>query len=480
MGGSRRRVILGIGTAAVILTIAAASAVVAGDRRDRWFYDEAWMIQVLNRMLSGDVLYRDVFLGVTPLSLYLLQAAGFFFGAEAWLLRALNALCMLAMAALSSRIARKLELPWALAAAIVLCVAGWMRPTPAANYSYVAQVFLMAAGCALIESRPTLAAAFAGLAFASKQNTGLLALALVLLFARREWMRPLAAFTMVAALVLAPVVWSGGGAALLEYGFLGKATYLKQGAALPPVQGIERILQLAHDRGFTTAALAAMRFAPFLFALAPAALALLAWRNRPAFLVAALGLASVAAAAPRFDLDHLRVAVPACVCALALLAWRWKLPHPAAWLAAPALLFAVYEYGAPLAAIPAGESKLVALPHYRFVFAQAGQVDEIARRSDALKHAAQGGGLYLQSSRAGILYLLTGLRNPTPFDYPLASAFGRAGQQRLIRDFERPNSACAWVETNEHAELAPVELIRYLHSSRRLRTAAAGAAIYCR
>ncbi len=85
----------------------------------------------------------------------------------------------------------------------------------------------------------------------------------------------------------------------------------------------------------------------------------------------------------------------------------------------------------------------------------------------------------MQSPRAGILYLLSGVRNRTPFDYPLVSTFGRSGQQRVIRDFERGNLACAWVEMNENADMAPVDLIRYVNTMQPTAKVAGGT-VYCR
>ena len=33
--------------------------------------DESWFLQVIHRVTNGDVLYRDVFFGATPLSVYI-------------------------------------------------------------------------------------------------------------------------------------------------------------------------------------------------------------------------------------------------------------------------------------------------------------------------------------------------------------------------------------------------------------------------
>ena len=45
---------------------------------------------------------------------------------------------------------------------------------------------------------------------------------------------------------------------------------------------------------------------------------------------------------------------------------------------------------------------------------------------------------------AGFYYLVTGLANPSPFDYPLATAFGRHGLELLVDSLsqKRLNTVC--------------------------------------
>ena len=49
--------------------------------------DDSWLMQVTNRFLSGEVLYRDVYLHVTPLSIYLLALPAVIFGPQILILR---------------------------------------------------------------------------------------------------------------------------------------------------------------------------------------------------------------------------------------------------------------------------------------------------------------------------------------------------------------------------------------------------------
>lgn len=470
MGSRSRWVAFG-----AVLALTAASAVIAGDVRDRWLYDEAWMLQVLDRVRGGEVLYRDVFLGVTPLSVYLMAPLVWLGGAEAWLLRAFHAACVLAMAWMAARLARQSGLSAASAAAVALGTAAWMRPWPASHYGSLAQMFLMASACAAASTRFGWAGVWAGLAFASKQNTGVLALLAVVAIARRRSAPAVMAFAVTVASILTPVISSGGGPGLLDFGFLGKGAYAKHGVSLPPSDGVARLTQAAQDDGVLWTGLRAMRFVPFGLALPPAALLLWARRRRDGMvlLLAVFGLAAAVSTAPRFDLDHVRLTVPLGLCAFAWMLTQWKMRS--VWVAAPAAVFALFDYGVPVAAMIHGKTQPVAQSHYRYVYASTDQIERVVKQSRELA----GRDAYLQSPRASVLYLLSGTRNPTPFDYPLISAFGRSGQQRVIDEFRSGRIGCAWVDDAADSEMQPLELVSYVKGLEHVE-AKAGGVLYCR
>ena len=57
-----------------------------------------------------------------------------------------------------------------------------------------------------------------------------------------------------------------------------------------------------------------------------------------------------------------------------------------------------------------------------------------------------GGTVFLLRPDAAVWYLATGLRNPTPHDYPLASPFGPDGQQVLAGNLASGRVRyCCWV-----------------------------------
>jgi hypothetical protein len=77
-----------------------------------------------------------------------------------------------------------------------------------------------------------------------------------------------------------------------------------------------------------------------------------------------------------------------------------------------------------------------------------------------------GESLLILSPDASLYYLISGWKNPTPFDFPLESAFGTSGVKEVITALEqqRIRAVCmqkiAW-------PLAPVELERYVESTLR-------------
>ncbi len=73
------------------------------------------------------------------------------------------------------------------------------------------------------------------------------------------------------------------------------------------------------------------------------------------------------------------------------------------------------------------------LPHLRYVLMPHARAMELAAEAEAMRTAAASGRLFLLVPNAGLYYLISGVRNPTPFDYPLGTAFGRAGEADLVR-----------------------------------------------
>jgi 4-amino-4-deoxy-L-arabinose transferase-like glycosyltransferase len=434
--------------------------------------DEAWFLQVVRRVASGEVLYRDVFFGVPPLSVYLLAPLAWAWRPEVWLVRAALVACVAATALLCSLIARRLgsdrEFSSLLGAALLLLA----FPVPMAPYAPLATLFLLAALAAVVRweeavgrSRRALvlAGVACGMAFASKQNIGLYALGAVLLLVLSSRPRPgetgrrrplslvSASFLLSAAATLVPVWWSGALPEFLDYGFLNKGTYPRR-AGVSYFEGLRSLAGLLRSDPFSPALVANAAYL-----LPPLAWAGLAWSwrrssgagRRQAAIVAAFCAAATLGLFPRADEVHVAYMMPVFLLAVAF-AWQslglgrtrgGRLAHRAASLVLPALL--TLRISRPLLGLAAGTASVSSLPHFTGVVMPTDTLASLRVQARRLQ-AAAGEGAFLLSSKAAFYYLAGGLRNPTPFDYPLVTAFGRHGEARVVGDIRagRISSVC--------------------------------------
>ncbi|HLL83693.1 MAG TPA: hypothetical protein VK420_13600, partial [Longimicrobium sp.] len=109
---------------AAAFTLALAYSAASGFGRA----DESWFLRVVDRVLAGEVLYRDVFLGVTPLSVFLVAPLAALFGTEVLVVKAAVALCVAATAVIGAGICRQLGAGWRPAAAFAASVFVYVMP----------------------------------------------------------------------------------------------------------------------------------------------------------------------------------------------------------------------------------------------------------------------------------------------------------------------------------------------------------------
>jgi len=159
--------------------------------------DEAWILRVAQRLLDGDVLYRDVFFGATPLSMYLVTAVAFLTGVEISAVKIVLAFCFVSSTLLACRLALQLGLGRTALTMVVLTqlafVPSWI-PGAGSPYTPLAYVFFLGSFSAFLTWRALVtqsdglvhksaadalawAGFLAGLCFATKQSLGLYALA---------------------------------------------------------------------------------------------------------------------------------------------------------------------------------------------------------------------------------------------------------------------------------------------------------------
>jgi hypothetical protein len=104
------------------------------------------------------------------------------------------------------------------------------------------------------------------------------------------------------------------------------------------------------------------------------------------------------------------------------------------------------------------------LPHLRYKLLSAREQASIRSQVQWLAEHTMGESLMILSPDASLYYLVSGRKNPTPFDFPLESTFGTKGVKEVMTALEqrRIHAVCmqkiAWV-------LAPVELESYVEST---------------
>lgn len=444
--------------------------------------DESWFLQVVHRVTSGDVLYRDVFCGYTPLSVYLTAVFTTIFGTEILVLKAMMSLCLVFTVLLSCRIVRQLGGTEGFPFLFVVALIVYAPPGASGMTTPLANLFFLGCFSAALmrleiskldngvyadrsKSKIVLAVAgvAAGLCFVTKQNIGLYALSALLLTVivgsrglrwsgRRlffDIVLILTAFILASVLVLLPVWLSGGAEKFLDYGFLNKGTYLRLGR-LSYLEELSRLAIFPSEAGTFKKLQQLYWLTPFLLPLMTfGALLVTRLRSGPdkrgvtitVFLFVGAAFIGIF---PRVDNHHLIYAIPELLIGL-VYAWhrlrpciakRWDYLVRAGlvlWLGAGMCFMLMYPY----IKIASGNYQPSTLPHFRGALIDVSLQNEIYTNVKILKEIAKSDQPFLLSPYAGFYYLVAGLKNPTPFDYPLATAFGRNGESEVIAAISR-------------------------------------------
>jgi Dolichyl-phosphate-mannose-protein mannosyltransferase len=435
--------------------------------------DDAWSLLVLDRVGSGDVLYRDVWFGTTPLPVWIGAGATKLLGTELVVLKGLVALCMTATALLSARIAGQLGVGRAgrvLVAAASIAYANYSAPN---LYTPLAYVLLLASMSAVLAWRgrlergsepggePSLlviAGAAAGLSAASKQNVGLLAIAatalsvallsppraIALRSRAAEIAVVLGSATVAAAITLIPVAIQGALGDLITFGFH-KGAYVKH-SSVPYSTGFDAMVDLA-GRPFSQPGVLARYVAYFIPPLSALALLAIAVRS-PSRLTATLALfvgASIGGIFPLANYGHVSAAVPICAVAIA-----WSMKELTPRLAEPgrraglavasgfvALAAGAALVGHPARALRAGDAP-ANLPHFHGPLVSSRFSDHATDLATELREADGGQNrTFLLMRGAAFYYLVAGLSDPTRYDYPTVTPFGASGQDEVIEAIRR-------------------------------------------
>jgi hypothetical protein len=421
--------------------------------------DESWFLQVIDRVQSGDTLYRDVYFNTTPLSVYVALGLTSLFGTELLVIRVLVASALVATVVFCWLICRLVGAgryaPW-------LLVSSWAQAAP---YTPLAMAFFAASFYATVswvesarenpEGRRWLAsaAAAAGLCFAAKPNLGVYCLAAVLISvavarpgrvaARRAVVTVLAAFFSVAFTIVLPVYLSGGAGRLLLHG-LDKTTYLDVGA-VPYSAVLERFRVALADRWSFDSVAAAYR--EFAFLLPPAAAVLLAAAclrfrehdRKIALVVTSFVSAGYLVVYPGQGGSSNIYAIPVLIVGVAYGLRALRSLVSSSWIQFAAIALTVLFAGQLGLRYARYTSRLILadhvtsdLPHFHGIRARG--VDHLALKEhvESLSTLASGKPLFLIGPNTGFYYLAAGITNPDRFDFPYTTVFGRTGQQQVI------------------------------------------------
>ncbi len=446
--------------------------------------DEAWFLQVLRRVAGGERLYRDVFFGVTPLSIYLGLALVRVMGVEIAVVKLMMAAAFMGSGLLTLRIAKQVRLgrtaQTVLSVTLLAYTPSWL-PGAGAPYTPLAYFLLLAVLSYVLGlqeepegwgdtgrtggplRQPLMTGAMIGVLFATKQNLGLLTLAAGAAAwaygARDTHLGPrkaawsgavgLLGFTIGGALLMLPVLSQGGGQKLLEYGFLNRGFYV-QVAGVSYIGQMETGFRVLAGRPSGTDILQAywgtQYFLPFI------CFPVLLWRalrskgrvRWQGMVLGAFSAAGLLAAFPRVDLAHMLPVLP-----LLLLTLAWGLAEVVGrrftrlrhLIAAGTLLWAaagnVGLLVRPLRWAGTGKYEFSPLAHLTGPLLPSSRLKELREGLADVQQRANDETLFFLSPSAGLYYLLTERENPTPFDYPLVTAFGFEGQVQVRAQIER-------------------------------------------
>jgi hypothetical protein len=439
--------------------------------------DQAWYVQLTSRVLHGAVPYRDVFVNTTPLALYMTTAVAWAFGSSYLALAAAVDLIFAAIVVGMARLAAQLGIGRRGRVALVLAAFAYIwtqvHGTPYSPLAYLLLLGCLSATLAWAQARerrvPLIAAGVAaGLCLMAKQNVGALAVlalvgAIVVADAgasarvtARHVALALAAAAGAAALVFLPVAIAGGTSGFVHDAFLDRTRYAAEagtsyfssfghwvgsvfGGELPGGRVSTLFLGLAH-----------------LFpVVAAAALGAVLWSRpglrRRAAILALFSAAAVAGMYPQFS-EHFGdanvVLLPVIAFAVKALgrglAPRIRLAALAgcvAWcavgMAASIAIYAKRSLG--------GDPVVSSTPHFGGIPVDRAAEEALGRQAGSLADLeARHGPVFLLTPAAGLLYLASGVSNPTRFDLPLPSDLGDRGERRVIGDIAagRIRSAC--------------------------------------
>jgi len=435
--------------------------------------DECWHLLVVRRTMQGRRLYRGIFFGAGPWSVWAARGIARRFGVRLLAMRRLTVLLSVALAAALAGWAVAVGTAWpvALAAAAAGALSSsvlWPVDNEYGLWSRLGAVAACAAAAAGAGGdHPAwwgvLAGAGLTVALTTKYTLGVAAALAVLATAVGESVLLVLVAGLVASVgagtAYAVSARGGVGRTIAQRLVRNKTTFVAAGR-FGFLSGWRAALSQPHEspatRWVSWWAYAATMLAAVLVVVDVVAGA--SSGSDQSARVATAGLALVGAAAqwPRADPSHVRNAAPLWLVAAIAVIERWS---PGVGLAAGA---AAGMVGLAALAAAVAERRRFSPPEptgspFDGVDPAPWRLADLVEAGVELR-SLTGGTVFLLRPDAAVCYLATGLRNPTPYDYPLASPFGPGGQQQLAANLRSGRIAyCCWVPADAGA-LTPTVL----------------------
>ena len=445
--------------------------------------DEAWFLYVLHRLQTGEVLFRDVWYLTFPLAVWVGSAFTRLFGTEVLVLKAVSTLCFTGTLLGCAAVARRLGATSDNRFVILAGMLAFAPPGiigPGSLYTPMAFALLAATFAATlawldsgddVETRQTgvllFAAVLAGLTFSAKQDIGgyaLIALTVMVVTAERASARRVvsrlaacwAVYTATVAVIVLPVVLTGSFGQLVTDAIISKTSYLTT-APLAYVGGLQWLHAAVFNPRSIWSVGDALRASAYILPLVALPLLLLAWvraRDARHGAVVAFTFAAMAGTFPRTDYGHLMGALPFVMMAL-IVGWHDIRPRLAPVLRTVLVVVTVgvvlLRLGFAVAELPhryAGDPMVLGggLPHFAYAPFRTSEVRDARLSAEALRSGAATRTVLVLSPRAGFLYLASGVKDPTRFDYPLTSVIPPAGQTLVTGMLDRGEIDAIWFD----------------------------------
>lgn len=375
--------------------------------------DESWFFQVVCRVNQGETLYRDIFFGSTPFSVYIGWAAVRLFGEELFVIKALLALFFTTTVWLSQKIGEELGIRHGLYLFFPLAILAFSERVSTFSgslYNPLANLLFLACFLFVLRGSLKTAAFFAALCFFAKHTHGILALFCLVastLYLRKSARAPLLVFFSLLPILLLPIYLSGGLAEFIDYGWTNKTAYLQHGRV--------SYFQTPNFKSY----LFPIFILPFI------AYAALAYTRSTLLAIFLTG--SLLSVFPRAEAAHMTLTLPFTLLSF-LRAWplEWSLRAACAGCALLCAALFVHPF------IKEESLVLSSYPHFRWIPISRRFDQNLRVKLERLQKTEEGKPIFFINADAGFYYLVSNRHNPTPYDWPSVTSFGRYGEASIV------------------------------------------------